>query len=50
VFKKLFQIEKNNKHLLIIGAISALLAGGIWPIFNYLFSGIMSFLINPLEN
>lgn len=30
--------------------VAALLAGLTWPLFNYLFSGIMDMMMSPLQN
>jgi hypothetical protein len=40
----------NNVHLLIIGGLGALLSGLLWPFFNYLFSGILSLMLDPITN
>jgi hypothetical protein len=36
--------------LLLIGVVSALAAGMVWPFFNYLFSGILELMMRPIEN
>ena len=36
--------------VLLAGIIFALAAGLVWPFFNYIFSGILSLMVNPLEN
>ena len=40
--------EKSNCSLLVIGLIAALGAGTVFPLFNYIFSGILEMMMNPL--
>lgn len=37
-------------HLLILGVVSALASGSVWPVFNYIFSAILSFMMDPVGN
>ena len=48
VFRKLLSYEKQNCMVLLAGIICALAAGLVWPFFNYIFSGILSLMVNPL--
>jgi hypothetical protein len=48
VFRKLLKFERENVHLLIVGALGALASGMVWPFFNYLFSGILQLMMSPV--
>jgi ATP-binding cassette, subfamily B (MDR/TAP), member 1 len=42
--------EKSNCLLLILGLIAALGAGLVFPLFNFIFSGILEMMMDPLQN
>ena len=50
VFGKLLAFEKANLPILAIGVVGALISGLTWPFFNYVFSGILSLMIDPVAN
>jgi ATP-binding cassette subfamily B (MDR/TAP) protein 1 len=50
VFRRLLKFERENVHLLLIGALGALGAGLVWPFFNYMLSGILELMMRPVEN
>jgi hypothetical protein len=37
-------------HLLIMGVLCALASGAVWPVFNYIFSAILAFMMDPVAN
>lgn len=36
--------------MLVIGVLGALASGSVWPIFNYIFSAILAFMVDPVTN
>lgn len=36
--------------MLILGVVSAIASGSVWPVFNYIFSAILSFMMDPVAN